>query len=239
MTSVLKYKAYAVHGTDWGAGVGYIMYEKFNATARAAHFNFLFFLPTEQFFPQNQSLSPEDQFMLNRARAWSQTGNGYVIEQTTKPNTIGLALQDSPIGQLAWIGEKLIDCKFSRYKLTTRQFLAYLLSHAHTHHANVELGSDPRQGTFPSLLTSTEILRTVSLYYLTQSFTSSVYTYAQNSGVFPTTYSKPPTDAPMLFSNFKWNIGFWPKPLLEQIGNLVQLFCEFLCHFPVPVLLLC
>jgi hypothetical protein len=39
----------------------------------------------------------------------SLSGNGYFIEQTTRPNTIGLALQDSPLGQLAWIGEKIRD----------------------------------------------------------------------------------------------------------------------------------
>jgi hypothetical protein len=28
-----------------------------------------------------------------------------------QPNTIGLSLYDSPIGQLSWIAEKLIACK--------------------------------------------------------------------------------------------------------------------------------
>lgn len=28
-----------------------------------------------------------------------------------QPNTIGYALYDSPVGQLSWIGQKLLNCK--------------------------------------------------------------------------------------------------------------------------------
>ena len=60
------------------------------------------------------------------------------------------------------------------------------------------IGSDPKAGTGPSVLTHNEILRGISLYYLTGTFTSSVYIYAQNAGVFQPTYTKARTDAPML-----------------------------------------
>lgn len=29
------------------------------------------------------------------------------------------------------------------------------------------------------------------------------------------------TDAPMLFSAFKYNVAFWPEELVERVGNLV------------------
>ena len=32
---------------------------------------------------------------------------GYLVQQSTKPQTLGIALQDSPAGHLAWIAEKL------------------------------------------------------------------------------------------------------------------------------------
>jgi pimeloyl-ACP methyl ester carboxylesterase len=197
MTSVLGYKTYAVHGTDWGAGVAYLMYEKFNTTARAAHLNFLPFRPDPNFVPKNTTLSPEEKWMQDHSSAWTAKESAYYMLQTTKPNTIGLALQDSPVGQLAWIGEKMMDW------------------------------SDPAQGTGPSVLNSNEILRTVSLYYLSRSFTSSVYTYAQNAAEYRNTYIKAPTDAPLLFTNFKWNNGFWSKEVVEQVSNLVQYFCEW------------
>ena len=35
-------------------------------------------------------------------------GTGYSREQTTRPQTVGYALADSPAGLLAWIYEKLV-----------------------------------------------------------------------------------------------------------------------------------
>lgn len=41
---------------------------------------------------------------------WFETeGRGYNVTQSTKPQTIGYALADSPVGLLAWIYEKLHD----------------------------------------------------------------------------------------------------------------------------------
>ena len=40
---------------------------------------------------------------------WYNTkGNGYYIEHATQPQTIGYSLNDSPVGLLAWIYEKLV-----------------------------------------------------------------------------------------------------------------------------------
>ena len=82
-------------------------------------------------------------------------------------------------------------------------------------------GSDPRAGTPPSLIDHNSILRTVSLSYLTKTFVSAAYTYAQNLDGFRTEYVKPPTDAPFLFSAFKYNLAFWPPALIAQASNLV------------------
>lgn len=43
-----------------------------------------------------------------RSSEWQTTGNGYFLEQSTKPQTIGYLLADSPAGLLAWIYEKLV-----------------------------------------------------------------------------------------------------------------------------------
>ncbi|KAI8622896.1 alpha/beta-hydrolase [Xylariaceae sp. FL1651] len=203
MTQVLGYKRYAVHGTDWGSGVGYSMYDQFNSTVRATHLNFLPFIPDPgQIAALNISLSPGELFAQKRSSDWTAAGMGYFAEQATKPNTIGLSLYDSPIGQLSWIAEK---------------FIAW---------------SDPRQGTGPSVLTHHEILRHVSFYYLTRSFVSSVYTYAQNPNAFKPTANKARTDAPLLFTNFQYNVGFWPKEFVEEVGNLVSYkFRDFGGHF--------
>jgi hypothetical protein len=62
----------------------------------------------------------------------------------------------------------------------------------------------------------------VSLYYLTHTFLSSVFTYAQNPMAFRHAYTFPPTDAPMLLSQFKYNVGFWPREVASTVGNLVE-----------------
>lgn len=72
------------------------------------------------------------------------------------------------------------------------------------------------------MLTNTAILTSVSLYYLTKSFLSSVWIYAQNPNMFKSVYAKPPTDAPLLFSMYAYNPGLWPEEYVTKIGNLVS-----------------
>ncbi|KAJ6601056.1 Alpha/Beta hydrolase protein [Mycena vulgaris] len=194
MTEVLGYPNYAVHGTDLGCVVGYSLYSFFNTTVRAAHFVFLpFFPPTAQDIAENNiTLTDVQKVTEQRTIDWSTTGNGYRVEQANKPNDIGLALYDSPVGQLAWMG------------------------------TNFKLWSDPRAGTPPSVLDNTAILTAVSLYYLTDSFLSSAWIYAQNPNGLRALYTKAPTDAPMLFSQFEYNIGLWPAEYAAKVGNLVS-----------------
>lgn len=51
-------------------------------------------------------LSDADRQTVARLVARSESGSGYLKLQATRPQTIGYALTDSPIGQLAWIVEK-------------------------------------------------------------------------------------------------------------------------------------
>ena len=46
---------------------------------------------------------------LDRTNWFLKEGSGYRMEQGTKPQTLGYALADSPVGLLAWIYEKLHD----------------------------------------------------------------------------------------------------------------------------------
>jgi hypothetical protein len=89
--------------------------------------------------------------------------------------------------------------------------------------------SDPRalSGSIPSGLNNNTILSVISLYYLTESFLSSVYIYAQNPNAFNASYTKAKTDAPMLFTAARYNVIFWPEVLVEKVGNLVQYHGRF------------
>ncbi|KAJ7652023.1 Alpha/Beta hydrolase protein [Mycena polygramma] len=204
MTEVLGYPKYALHGTDWGAVIGYYMYKSYNTTVRAAHFVFLPFAPP---LPQDIAdngimLSDTAKVALEATVNWFSVDQGYFQAQTYKPNDIGLALYDNPVGQLAWIGGPM------------------------------KRWSDPRAGTEPSTITNTTILTAVSHYYLTGSFLSSVWAYAQNVGAFVPEYTKAQTDAPMFFSLFKYNV-LWPQEYVAKVGNLVSYKeHDFGGHFP-------
>jgi len=194
MTDVLGYSKYALHATDWGADLGYRMYESFNTTVRAAHFVWLQFLPPspQDLADNNIPVSDIQEVTLQRSVDWLTKDQGYFLGQSFKPNDISLALYDNPVGQLAWLGSFIVRW------------------------------SDPRAGTGPSVLDHTAILTVVSLYYLTGSFQSAVWQYARNAGSFRSEYTKAPTDAPMFFSLFEYNIGLWPQAYVAKVGNLVS-----------------
>ncbi|KAJ4315845.1 hypothetical protein N0V84_008179 [Fusarium piperis] len=205
MTDLLGYPTFAVNSTDWGSGIAYALYEQYPAATRGVHFSMIPFMPLlrDQLTARGITLTPEEQFQEQSFARWNMTGNGYFIVQATKPTTIGLALQDNPVSQLAWIGQQIIDW------------------------------SDPRAGTGPSVLTYREILRFTSLFFLTETFFSSVFIYSSNPNGFRPEYTKAPTDAPMLYSNFKYNNAFFPRALVEKVGNLVYWKDhEFGGHFP-------
>ncbi|KAJ7018627.1 Alpha/Beta hydrolase protein [Mycena alexandri] len=205
MTELLGYPKYAVHGTDWGCVVGYSLYKNFPKTVRAAQFVFIPFIPPsrEQMAAENITLTAEQNVTVARYTAAGTTGLGFRDMQTNKPNDVALSLYDNPVGQLAWIG------------------------------GNILRWSDPRAGTGPSQLNSNALLTMISLYYLAESFPSSLLIYGANPAAFSSVYAKAPTDAPMLFSQHKYNVAFWPEEFVAKVGNLVSYkLHEFGGHFP-------
>src|SRR5205085_5529565 len=56
--------------------------------------------------PGSEPLSEAEKAYLERTRAWADVERGYSAIQSTKPQTLGYALNDSPAGLAAWILEK-------------------------------------------------------------------------------------------------------------------------------------
>ncbi|KAJ7734425.1 Alpha/Beta hydrolase protein [Mycena metata] len=205
MTEVLGYPKYAVHGTDWGCVVGYSLYKTFPTTVRAGQFVFIPFIPPspDQIAAEGITLTAEQKVTVERCITAGTTGLGFRDMQMNKPNDVALSLFDNPVGQLAWIG------------------------------ANILRWSDPRAGTNPSQLTTTTLLTMISLYYLTDSLPPSLLIYGANPAAFNITYEKASTDAPMLFSQHKYNVAFWPEKSVAKVGRLVSYkMHEFGGHFP-------
>ena len=106
----LGYGRYVAQGGDWGAGVTTTLAQKAPDGLLAIHLNMAFALPD----PSTMSdLTPVESRALADISTHARWGMGYSSQQSTRPQTLGYGLTDSPAGQLAWIVEKFwawTDC---------------------------------------------------------------------------------------------------------------------------------
>ena len=70
-------------------------------------------------------LTPAEKEGLRRTQEFTESGSGYSHIQKTRPHTLGFALADSPVAQLAWIYEKLRDWT-DNYEWTDDQILTWI-----------------------------------------------------------------------------------------------------------------
>lgn len=114
----LGYNEYVTQGGDWSAVISKFMAVKYGPTHReSCHFNFMWWVSPPE-VTQNpflwlqyslQSHGELDKERLARRKWFYDEGIGYNNLQSSKPQTIGYALRDSPVGLLAWIYEKMHD----------------------------------------------------------------------------------------------------------------------------------
>jgi pimeloyl-ACP methyl ester carboxylesterase len=110
----LGYHQYVTQGGDWGYKVTRFIGILYPEHCLASHLNMVLARPpqfTKQplLYLQDRLLPYSAEEKAGQARsAWfGQASVGYNIQQSTKPATIGFALEDSPVALLAWIYEKL------------------------------------------------------------------------------------------------------------------------------------
>ncbi|KAI9023236.1 epoxide hydrolase 1 [Hyaloraphidium curvatum] len=100
----LGYPKYIAQGGDWGSSVSKALALVCSDSCRAVHLNMApFSRPPKSV---KIDLNSEEEANLERGRRWRRQGVGYQEIQGTKPQTLGVAISDSPVGLLAWIGEK-------------------------------------------------------------------------------------------------------------------------------------
>ncbi len=97
----LGYQRYGAQGGDWGARVSPELGRVDPDHVAGVHVNALVALPGSDPAEQ-QSLSPEDQTALEGVNRWWRERSGYSQIQATRPQTLAYALNDSPVGLLAW-----------------------------------------------------------------------------------------------------------------------------------------
>lgn len=97
----LGYTRYAVQGGDWGAIIAVEMARKFPEAVVGIHY----VAASASQLPENSEVETERNYIEHRKTFDSQERAYYQL-QATKPQTLAYALQDSPVGFLAWILEK-------------------------------------------------------------------------------------------------------------------------------------
>ena len=134
MVDELGYREFVAQGGDWGAAVTSWLGIDHADVTKAIHLNML---PSWVFAPAERPEPGEAEYHA-RVAAVRAREMGYFAVQSTKPQTIALALTDSPLGFAAWVCEKFrswgdthgdIDSRFSRDALITNLML-YLVNDA-------------------------------------------------------------------------------------------------------------
>ncbi len=105
----LGYERYAAQGGDWGAGVTAAIARQDPAHCVGIHLNMVIATPDQDM----TDLTDRERQAMADIEAYNQWGSGYSRQQSTRPQTLGYGLVDSPVAQAAWILEKFwawTDC---------------------------------------------------------------------------------------------------------------------------------
>ncbi|HEV3352456.1 MAG TPA: epoxide hydrolase [Acidimicrobiales bacterium] len=98
----LGYSRYGAQGGDWGAQVATWIGALDPEHCAAIHLNMPLAVPPKEALP----LTDEEQVDLAGLAEFRREEAAYSLLQGTKPQTLGVGLNDSPAGTLAWIVEK-------------------------------------------------------------------------------------------------------------------------------------
>ena len=106
----LGYDHYFAQGGDWGAMVTTHIGLQDKEHCDAIHLNMPVVIPDPTTMAE---LTPSEQASLMSMKFYQDWDSGYSKQQSTRPQTVGYGLVDSPSGQAAWIIEKFYqwtDC---------------------------------------------------------------------------------------------------------------------------------
>jgi pimeloyl-ACP methyl ester carboxylesterase len=101
MTDVLGLPRFGAQGGDRGAFVCAGLGHRHGAATVGIHLNFATGIPGS-----GSEMSNDERRWLDAQSAWTAEEGGYIAIQGTRPQTLGFALNDSPVGLLSWIVEK-------------------------------------------------------------------------------------------------------------------------------------
>jgi pimeloyl-ACP methyl ester carboxylesterase len=132
----LGYPRFAAHGADWGALISADLGHRYPERMIGVHFTMM--LALDLFSggaPAPEDYDDDEAPIAAGLRNFFATESAYSALQSTKPQTIALALNDSPTGLLSWIVEKLrswsdcngdVETRFSKDDLLTTVMIYWL-----------------------------------------------------------------------------------------------------------------
>ena len=153
----LGYDRYALAGGDWGAIINRHVANNYPQRLIGLHTNFI--LASEPGPDSGAGQATEEESNKRAARiSFMRNEVGYQQIQGTKPQSLGYGLNDSPAGLAAWIVEKF---------------------HGWT---DMPQGAN---GNLDDYISKDDILTNISIYWFTQTITSSSRIYFENSQTRP------------------------------------------------------
>ncbi|UJR83661.1 epoxide hydrolase family protein [Sandaracinus amylolyticus] len=184
----LGYSRYVAQGGDWGAVVTQAMGSQAPKGLAAIHVNMPAVVPR----PVPDELDEDERRALDALQTFFTKGSGYAHVQATRPQTLGYALADSPVGQAAWIYEKLA--------------------------AWTDSGGVPER-----VLARDAMLDDITLYWLTNSGTSSARLYWENADL---AFDAVEIDIPVAVTVFPGEIYRAPRRWAERCYRDLVYFNE-------------
>jgi pimeloyl-ACP methyl ester carboxylesterase len=198
----LGYTRYVAQGGDVGAGVTDTMGRLAPDGLIGIHTNLL--VPALNDPAALPADTEAERAALAAIKTFQTSGNGYFVEQATRPQTIGYALLDSPVSLAAW----MIDHDTDAYYKIAGAFVE-----------NTPAGN----------LTRDNILDNVTLYWLTRTGASAARSYWEAYGPdAPGAGQAPPPEVriPAAFTTFPGEIWRTPRSWVEQSYSNVVYFNE-------------
>jgi pimeloyl-ACP methyl ester carboxylesterase len=196
----LGYTRYVAQGGDVGAGVTDAMGRQAPEGLVGIHTNLLVpalggTMPTD---------TDEERAAASQIATFRQSGQGYFVEMTTRPQTIGYALLDSPVALAAW----MIDHDTDAYYKIARAFV---------------------DGKPSGNLSRDHILDNITLYWLTGTGASAARSYWEAYGSDAPAGALeplPPPTIPFSFTSFPGEIWRTPRSWVEASYPNVVYFNE-------------
>jgi pimeloyl-ACP methyl ester carboxylesterase len=162
MTKLLGYRRFTAAGGDLGSGVTKALALKHADVVAAIHLTDVGYPTGREDFSK---MSEAEQQFAGFIQRWLFTEGAYIFIQSTKPQTLGYGLNDSPVGLASWIVEKFYawsDCKgnienrFTKDELLTNIMIYWITE---TINSSIRMYSENARAAFAQNAPMTKLVR--------------------------------------------------------------------------------